>query len=117
MVVEGFGKDHAVIYHTFPHFDNTGLLIGEKLFHPGDAVDVIPPQSIDILALPVVAPWLRLEMTLDWAEKIKPKKCFPIHDGFLKIGGPFHALPKNILEAKGIEMVVLEHGKTLDIPE
>lgn len=113
--VEAFGKDHAIIHKTFPHFDNTGLLVGEKLFHPGDAVDVIPPKQVEILALPIVAPWLRIEMALDWAEKVKPKRCFYIHDGFLKTAGPFHALPKKILESQGIEVVVLENEKGIEV--
>jgi len=110
VLVEGFGKDHAIIYPTFPHWDNTGFLIAERFFHPGDAVDIIPTKPVEILALPVVAPWMRMADALDWAKKIKPKFVFPIHDGMLKITGPFHNLPKQVLGAEGIVVEILEHG-------
>lgn len=116
VLVEGFGKNHAEIYSTLPHWDNTGFLIAERLFHPGDAVGVIPSKPVEILALPVVAPWLLLSDAIDYAKALKPKVVFPIHDGMLKITGPFHNHPKNILGAEE-EMVVeiLEHGKAFTL--
>lgn len=112
--VSGHGTDHAEIYHGFPCFVNTGVLIGGRLFHPGDAVDVIPPVPVEILALPVVAPWLRLATAIDYALQMKPKTCIPIHDGFFGIPGPFHALPEKILTEAGIEFIIPVDGVLIE---
>lgn len=108
--VDILGKDHACIHDEFPIVPNTGVVIAKKFFHPGDAVDVIPPMPVDILALPVVAPWMKIADALDYAEKVKPRVSFPIHDGMLKHVGPFHMIPERVLSPKGIGWAVLEHG-------
>lgn len=108
--VQAFGKDHATIYETFPHFDNTGFLFGGRLFHPGDSLSVYPDKPVEILALPVIAPWLRISDSLEYAKKIKPQLVFPIHDGMLKHTGPFHSIPQNVLPIQGMRFVVLEKG-------
>lgn len=112
VAVEVFGKDHAVIYLSVPIVRNTGYLIAGRLFHPGDALRV-PEKAVEILALPVVAPWMRLAECVDYAKEVKPKVCFPIHDGMLKHVGPFHLLPAKLLEPAGIEVKILETGVAL----
>lgn len=81
---------------------NTGFLIGGEFFHPGDALDVVP-KNVRVLALPVAGPWLKISEPIDYALKMKPAVCFPIHDGGLKYSGLSQALPKEILEANGIK--------------
>jgi L-ascorbate metabolism protein UlaG (beta-lactamase superfamily) len=56
VTVEAVGKDHALIHPSLPVAQNTGYFIAAKFFHPGDAFTV-PATSVEILALPVVAPW------------------------------------------------------------
>lgn len=112
--VEAFGKQHAEIYSTMPRVANTGYLIGGRLFHPGDSFETIPSKPVEILALPVVAPWMKSAMAIDFAKTINPKVCFSIHDGFLKFGGPFNALPEKILTSLGIQWMVLEDGKSME---
>lgn len=112
--VEAFGKQHAEIYSTMPQVENTGYFVGGRLFTPGDSVETTPSKPVEILALPVVAPWMRSAMAIDFAKTINPKACFPIHDGFLKFGGPFHALPEKILTPLGIQWMVLENGKPME---
>jgi len=102
--IEGFGREHAEIYPTIPRVQNTGFLIGGKLFFPGDAF-TIPSKSIEVLALPVAGPWMHIREAIDYAKAVKPKKVFPVHDGFLKFGGPFYTMPKMLIEPAGIEFV------------
>jgi hypothetical protein len=45
---------------------------------------------------------------------VKPKKCFPVHDGNLRHYGMSHRLPKNELTKAGIEFVPLEEGQIVD---
>jgi hypothetical protein len=66
---------------------------------------------VDILALPVQAPWLKLPEAIDYALALKPKVCFPVHDGIMKNPGSTHAIPKKILQEHGIRFEVLELDK------
>ena len=111
VTVAGFGKRHAPIYPSVPQVDNTGFLIDEQFFYPGDAF-TLPNKPIQILALPVAGPWMKLAEAIDYAKIIKPRVCFPVHDGMLSHLGSTHILPKKELEAFGIQFQVLENGKS-----
>lgn len=108
--VEAFGKDHAVIYQTSP-CHNTGYLFNGKLFHPGDSL-TIPAHPVATLALPVCAPWLKMQECVDFALAIRPKKAFAIHDAMLKeqFAG-FHKYPSLHLPEASIEFFVPQVGK------
>lgn len=112
--VEAFGKDHAIIYPVLQHLDNTGFLIGGKLFHPGDSL-YVPSKPIEILALPVCAPWSKVSEVIDYAKAVKPKIAFPIHDGMLKITTGFHKMPETFLSQEGINWEVIEDGKSIEV--
>lgn len=108
--VEAIGEKHAEIYPSFPIVDNTGFLIGGRLFYPGDSFTV-PNKPVEILALPVCAPWLKSAEAIEYAKKINPKMYFPVHDAMLKFPGPFHKLPQMILGQAGIAALTPEVGK------
>ena len=112
VAIEGVGQDHAVIYSSVPLVANTGYFVADRLFYPGDAL-TDPGRTIDILALPVAAPWMRLAEAIDYALAVKPKICFPVHDGGLKFPGVMHRYPAQVLQAAGIEFRVLERGKPM----
>lgn len=114
VTIEAFGKNHAVIYPTLEHLENTGFLINGKLFHPGDSL-YIPPKSVEVLALPVCAPWSKVSEVIDYAKAIKPKKAFPIHDGMLKIMTGFHKMPETLLPPENIEWLAIEEGKSIEV--
>jgi len=88
--VEVVGGEHAVIHDRIPRVGNVGYIVREKegvsLFHPGDSYTTAP-SSIDVLALPLAAPWARLAMTIDFANAVKPGRVFPIHDAALTEAG------------------------------
>lgn len=110
--IEAFGIDHAIIYSGLQHWDNTSFLIGGRLFHPGDSL-YVPPKPVEVLALPVCAPWSKVSEVIDYAKTIKPKLAFPIHDGMLKVVGPFHKMPENFLVPEGIEWRIIENNETI----
>jgi L-ascorbate metabolism protein UlaG (beta-lactamase superfamily) len=110
VLVEACGREHATIYPTLPPVDNTGYFIAERFFYPGDAL-VNPGKKVEILALPVAGPWLKLSEAIDYAREIKPEICFPVHDGILKSPGMAHRIPAQILEPLGIKFVILEESK------
>jgi len=53
----------------------------------------------------VAAPWLKIADVLDYSKTIKPKICFPVHDGILKHLGPVHILPAKILSSLGTKFI------------
>jgi ComF family protein len=59
--VRGYGVDHACIHDSIPLIRNTGYMIADAFFYPGDALTQFP-QNVEVLALPVAAPWLIWEL-------------------------------------------------------
>jgi hypothetical protein len=39
---------------------NDPYLVGGTHLHPGDSVDTLPPEPVDVLSLPTAAPWQKL---------------------------------------------------------
>lgn len=100
--VDAFGKDHAVIHPSMPTITNTGYLVGGKVWHPGDSHTVLPMPT-EVLLLPIVAPWSKISETLDFVAASQPQIVIPIHDGFLKFGGPFYAMTKEWCASRNIQ--------------
>lgn len=81
--ITGVGRDHAVILDEIPRVNNVGVLVsspGEPtLFHPGDSYEHAP-DGVEVLALPLSAPWTKVAETVDFARRVEPRTLFPIHD-------------------------------------
>ena len=91
LTVTGEGGRHAVIHEEIPRIGNVGMLLradGEPtLFHPGDAVEYAP-EGVDVLAVPVNAPWCALKETIGFTRAVAPRlAAVPIHDGLLADAG------------------------------
>lgn len=110
--IEAIGEKHAMIYKTLPIVSNVGFLIENRFFYPGDAL-TDPKRSIEALALPVSAPWLRLSDAIDYALQVKPRISFPVHDAIRF--AIQHTYTKKVLAENGIEFVALEEGGELKI--
>lgn len=78
----GISGTHEEIHSSIPRIQNTGFLIAGRMWYPGDAF-IDPKQSIEILALPVAGPWMKVSDAIDYAIAIKPKCVFPVHDMIL----------------------------------
>lgn len=114
--LSGYGKIHELIHKEWNSVQNTGYMIGDRLYYPGDAF-YNPNVSVDILALPVAGPWCKIGDAIDFAITIKPKKYFAVHDGGLNdMGKGFTSrVAPQILLKHGIEFVPLEIGKETEI--
>ena len=80
------GGDHAVIHPDIPSIGNVGVVMDDgatRLFHPGDSYGTVP-EDIDVLALPLSAPWASLADTVEFARAVAPRLVVPIHDGLLR---------------------------------
>ncbi len=114
ILIEGFGKYHALMYTSILSIQNTGYFIANRLFYPGDAF-TNPNKQVEILALPIAGPWMKLAEAIDYALEIKPKICFPVHESILKSPGSTHRIPSQVLEPHGIKFMVLEIDKETEI--
>ena len=84
--VQAYGQQHAVVHPDVPAIDNTGFLIADRVFHPGDALTV-PDVPVETLLVPVHAPWLRVADAIDWVRAIAPGRAVAMHDcGLSRIG-------------------------------
>jgi len=83
LVVRGVGARHAVIVPEIPRIANVGVTVtsadGTTLFHPGDTYEY-SPDDVDVLALPLGAPWTKVSETVEFVQRVRPRVVFPIHD-------------------------------------
>ena len=112
------GEKHALINEALPRVGNLGVVLRAKgepsLFHPGDAYDCEPSQ-IDILALPLNAPWTASRDTIVFAQKISPRVCVPIHDALLSpIGRQLYLSQVKSFGPEGMEVRDLSDGRPSD---
>jgi L-ascorbate metabolism protein UlaG (beta-lactamase superfamily) len=88
--VSGVGGTHAVIHRDIPLVGNTGLVLTSEgsptVFHPGDAIDTVP-EGIDLLAVPLAAPWCAFKETADFVRAVQPGIAVPIHDAIVSAPG------------------------------
>lgn len=108
--VEPTGQAHAPIHPALPPMSNTGFILDEAVWHPGDAFDA-EPTSVDVLLLPVGGPWMKISEAIDFARAVAPRVIVPIHQaGLADIHRHLHyGLIRNLVPA---ELVVLEEGVT-----
>jgi hypothetical protein len=69
----------------FPVPQNIAFLINEQFLHPGDSLSrTFFNTAVQVIALPVAAPWLTMLSSLDFAYQNRPEQVLPVHDGFVK---------------------------------
>ncbi|MEP9384930.1 MBL fold metallo-hydrolase [Nocardioides cheoyonin] len=108
---------HAIIHPEFPRFDNSGYLItagGTRIFHPGDALDG-PGQEIDVLLVPVSAPWAAAHELVDFARRVKAPTNIAIHDRIYSEAGSavFDGHINAFLPKEGLTYKRLKDGEDL----
>lgn len=111
VAIASHGKDHACIHKDLPIVQNTGFLIDRRMYYPGDSFHA-PGVPVEVLALPVAAPWLKIEEAIEYAKTVKPKIVFPVHDGMLRQDrlAFTRRIPTQLLEPLGIRMVDMVEG-------
>ena len=111
LTVAGIGTKHAQMHRSIPQSANIGFFFDNRFWYPGDSF-TNPNKKVEILALPVSGPWMKLGEAIDFALEIKPKFAFPVHDGTRF--GAAHIIPKKILSEQGIDFVVMVEGDERD---
>jgi len=84
--VEIFGGKHAVIHPSMPVVDNVAIMIDGTIYYPGDSFTP-PERPVDVLALPVAAPWSKISEVIDFITQVQPRFAFPTHDAILSSDG------------------------------
>ncbi|MEY4079144.1 MAG: hypothetical protein RIS80_913 [Actinomycetota bacterium] len=114
--LEFFGDLHQEIHRSIPLIQNTGVMVDDRLYYPGDSYTQ-PDRPVEILACPTSAPWLKIGDVMDFVAAVKPKRSFATHNALLSDLG--HALNngrvKMVTEAGGGEFTYLEVGDSLEI--
>ena len=88
--VEVLGGQHAVIHPDIPRIANNGYLVDGTHFHPGDALDTVPPGEVEVLFLPTAAPWQKLADAVTYLREVAPRTAVPIHQGILAVPGMYY---------------------------
>jgi L-ascorbate metabolism protein UlaG (beta-lactamase superfamily) len=79
--VEALGGQHAAVYGDVPGCANVAYLLdGGALLHPGDSF-TLADGDIDILAVAIDGPWLKLAEAVDYVHTVRPRIAVPIHEG------------------------------------
>lgn len=109
--VEGFGHEHAPIYADMGRVENTGYLIADRFYFPGDNFHA-PDKPVDILALPVVGPWMKIADAIEFAKTVKPRVAFGVHDGMIQHF--FRSYPERAMQmfVPDIQYVTLVDGES-----
>ncbi len=78
--LEFFGGRHAVIHESIPVVDNVGLLVDDGFYYPGDSYALPGAATVDLLAAPIGAPWLKIGDAMDFVLTVAPRRAFGTHD-------------------------------------
>jgi L-ascorbate metabolism protein UlaG (beta-lactamase superfamily) len=105
------GQQHAEIHPDIPRITNVGYFINERFFYPGDNLTQ-PPRPVEILALPLVAPWCKVSETIDYVREVAPKIVIPVHDGITAAAQIYIGAVQKL--APQVEMRILEPGQAVE---
>lgn len=115
-VLEFFGTNHAVIHESIPLTKNTGVMVNNILYYPGDAL-TLPDKPVNILAVPASAPWLKMAEAMDFIVAVKPNRAFPTHDAILSdMGRNIHgSLLERACKQSGTQYTVIKPGEFMGV--
>jgi len=79
--VDVHGGLHASVYGAIPGCTTSAYLVDDgAFFHPGDSF-AAPPGEVDVLAVAVDGPWLKLAEAVDYVRAVNPRVDVPMHEG------------------------------------
>ena len=65
---------------------HTAFLVNQRVLNCGDsfAAPLLPYAGVEVLVLPVMAPFLTEVGAFDFARRMRPRQVIPVHDGYAK---------------------------------
>ena len=111
-----FGGKHAQIHPSIPIIDNVGVLVNDALYYGGDSFVVPTGVSVEVLAAPANAPWMKISESMDYLIAVAPRRAFPTHEMLLSRAGKdlSNARLRWAAEQGGGEYLPLEPGDAID---
>lgn len=112
--VRTVGGQHAVIHPQIPVVANTGYVIDDLVYHPGDSYMVPPGPAPDTVLVPLSAPWSKLAEMLDFITAVRARQVIPVHDGLLNQRGlaMYRRHADTFAERYGSTLTVLQDGES-----
>lgn len=112
--IDVYGERHATVHPEVPPCGNSGFLIDDEIFHPGDSFTV-PGRRVPTLLLPCDAPWLKLSEMVGYLREIAPERAYTIHDAYVsEIGmGIVASWLADEAERAGADIHVFGLGETI----
>ena len=108
------GEWHAEIHKTIPQIPNVAYLVAKKFFYPGDSFTV-PAEPVEVLGLPLGAPWSKVSEVIDYVLEAKPKVAIPVHDAVLAMPDMYAGIVGRFTKPEGIELRVVPNGESTEV--
>lgn len=114
--VRPYGGQHAIIHPDIPRVANVAYLVSDgttTLCHPGDSFEVPADTDVDVLFVPIAAPWLKLSEAIDFVRAVKPVRAFALHDALLTEAGA-RIVDTHLVNLSGSDYRRLAPGSHID---
>lgn len=92
---------------------NTGYLINETLFHPGDGIE-LQGLRVDNLALPIIGPDVSPKDAFKFARDVSAKRVIPIHYDIFGVNAAIYAQFAERY-SQPFKMIVLQSGESIQL--
>jgi len=102
---------HCLMWDGSAGPQNTGYLINERFFHPGDGKE-LAGLSVEILACPITGPDVSLKDAFSFIKQLSAKKAIPIHYDFI---GTKPEVFAGLADTTGYDVHVLHIGEKLEL--
>jgi L-ascorbate metabolism protein UlaG (beta-lactamase superfamily) len=114
--VHVYGVEHALIHQDIPIVVNTGFLVENEVFHPGDSF-TIPEDPVSTLLLPISGPWLKAGEMIDYFRAVAPARGYAIHDALLNEAGLglMNWMMSVAATPSGVPLARVEPGTSLEL--
>ena len=113
--LEFTGGQHAIIHPDIPRAGNIGVIVDDLLYYTGDSF-APAGREIPHVLLPVSAPWLKMQESVDFARQAHAQYVYPTHDALLSDKG--HAIADRViggLLGEGSEYRYVEPSQTITL--
>ncbi|HVS78920.1 MAG TPA: MBL fold metallo-hydrolase [Candidatus Saccharimonadales bacterium] len=111
MKIKALELPHCLMIDGSASVQNTGYLVNEKLFHPGDGKE-LAGLTVDTLAVPLNGPDISPKDAYDFVMQVGAKQAIPFHYDFLGGNPEFWG---RVVEEKGVKAHSLKLGESIDL--
>ncbi|HEY6737070.1 MAG TPA: MBL fold metallo-hydrolase [Candidatus Saccharimonadia bacterium] len=108
------GTEHAQIHPKLPTIPNVGYFVADRFFYPGDNFTQ-PGEPVEILGLPLGAPWSKVSEVIDYTLAVRPQIAIPMHDAVLAMPDMHINLVNGFAKPENIELRVVANGSSTEV--